>query len=289
MKNYIYISALSVFLCSFGANAQQENYFQDELNAIRADLQILQRQVYRSSSKNSDVAPVSMEPAAISGDVKQLGEYDQIIRDLNGKVDEMEHKISLLEKRIETINADFETRFSLLEGRPVTGTGTTAASAKKYDTPVAKNAPNFVTGGAVQSESLSPLRTSSEEVQTIYNAGLDAIHGQQYDVAIENFKTVTSQFPNDKLAGNAQYWLGEVYYTQQDYKSAAIAFAEGYSKYKDSPEAPDNLLKLGLSMKGLKKQEEACTAFMNLPKEFPSASEALKSRAKDEASRLGCK
>lgn len=287
MKTYKYIYAFSILLCSFGANAQ-ESYFQDELNAIRADLQILQRQIYRSSSKNTDVAPVTMQSAA-TGDVKQLGEYDQIIRDLNGKVDEMEHKISLLEKRIDTINTDFNARLNMIEGKPVKGIGTNSANSKKYDAPVAKDAPNFVTGGAVYGETLSPLRTSSEEVQTIYNAGLDAIHSQQYDVAAENFKTVTSQFPNDKLAGNAQYWLGEVYYAQQDYKNAAISFAEGYSKYKDSSKAGDNLLKLGLSMKGLNKKDEACTAFMNLPKEFPSASESLKDRAKEEASKLGCK
>lgn len=48
------------------------------------------------------------------------------------------------------------------------------------------------------------------------------------------------QFPNDGLAGNAQYWLGETYYVRQDYQNAAIAFGEGFQRYPKSAKAPDN-------------------------------------------------
>jgi TolA-binding protein len=68
-----------------------------------------------------------------------------------------------------------------------------------------------------------------------------------------------------------------------------VAFAKGYEKYKDGNKGADSLLKLGLSMQMLGKNEEACTAFVNLAKEFPNASANLKERATKSASELKCK
>ena len=51
-----------------------------------------------------------------------------------------------------------------------------------------------------------------------------------------------------KLAGNAQYWLGETHYVRRDYKAAATAFLNGYTTFENSPKAPDSLLKLGMTL-----------------------------------------
>lgn len=273
--------------------AQDVAYLQDEMNAIREDLKILQRQVYRRSNQESAQIPAQVVQAVSAdepiSDVKKMGEYDQMIRDMNGKIDELEYKVKQLESKLDTINNDVDVRFKLLEGKPITsGIGTASASVQKYDT-TAVNAPKFVAGDAVYGESLSPLRTQNTSAETIYKTGLEALKAKNYTAASENFKTVISSYPNDKLAGNAQYWLGEVFYAQKDYKNAAISFAGGYQKYKDNPKAADSLFKLGMSMLGLNKKDEACSAFTNLAAEFPVASEELKNRAKDEASKLECK
>ena len=44
--------------------------------------------------------------------------------------------------------------------------------------------------------------------------------------------------PQDDLASNAQYWLGETYYVRKNYQDAAFAFAEGYQRYPESRKAP---------------------------------------------------
>jgi tol-pal system protein YbgF len=102
------------------------------------------------------------------------------------------------------------------------------------------------------------------------------------------FKAFVAQHPKDALAGNAQYWLGETYYAQNDYKSAAIAFAEGYQKYPKSAKAPDNLLKLGMSLGQTGRKNDACTAFKQLASQFPSASATIKDRAARAQEKYGC-
>ena len=69
------------------------------------------------------------------------------------------------------------------------------------------------------------------------------------------------QFPNDQLAGNAQYWLGETYYVRKRYNDAATAFAFGYQKYPKSGKGADDLLKLGMSLGSLGQKQDACSAF----------------------------
>jgi len=283
---------LFCLLGSFSAaKAQDLSYIQDEMNAIREDLKILQRQVYRRSNQESSQIPAQVLQASDKpiSDVKKMGEYDQMIRDMNGKIDEIEYKVKQLESKIETMNNDFDVRFKLIEGKPITsGMGTSSAAVQKYDTK-AVNAPKFVAGEAVYGEALKPLRTQNASAETIYKTGLESLKVKNYVAASENFKTVIANYPNDKLAGNAQYWLGEVFYAQKDYKNAAIAFAGGYEKYKDNPKAADSFFKLGMSMLGLGKKDEACSAFLNLAKEFPKSSSELKLKANDEAKKQGCK
>jgi tol-pal system protein YbgF len=95
--------------------------------------------------------------------------------------------------------------------------------------------------------------------------------------------------PKGELSGNAQYWLGESYYVRGDYNNAALAFAKGYKDFPKSAKGPDNLLKLGLSLGSLKKTQSACATFDRMGKDFPNASNAIKSRVAAERKKLRCK
>jgi tol-pal system protein YbgF len=106
------------------------------------------------------------------------------------------------------------------------------------------------------------------------------------EVALQEF---IDAHPNDPLAGNAMYWLGESYYTRGLFGKAAETFVSGYEKYSRSSKTPDNLLKLGFSLVRLKRSEDACVAFAQLLKEFPRIALSTKRRATIESKRIGCK
>ncbi|MFQ5971657.1 MAG: tol-pal system protein YbgF [Alphaproteobacteria bacterium] len=94
--------------------------------------------------------------------------------------------------------------------------------------------------------------------------------------------------PNAPLAGNAQYWLGETYYVRNDYQNAAQAFARGYESYPNSAKAPDNLLKLGLSLAALDRTRDACITLAELRGKYPAAPANILRRAEREHQRLDC-
>ncbi len=105
------------------------------------------------------------------------------------------------------------------------------------------------------------------------------------EVALAEF---VGENPDHPLAGNAQYWLGETYYVRQDFMAAARTFAEGYSRYPKSGKAPDNLLKLAMSLNALGRKDDACITFTKLIDEYPGATVSVRRRAERERGLLAC-
>lgn len=256
-KEYLFYFSVLFSGISFYANAS-DMYIQDELNQIKDDIVSIQRQLYRE--KNDTTAPQE----SVSNFQIKLGEYDQMIRDMNGKVENIEYRLNTLEKKIEMFDKDIELRFEQMKKQ------TNVSSMPQQAKPIAT----------------APKGTDSKK---LYENALNDLKANKLADAEVKFSQFLGSFPKDSLAGNAQYWLGEVYYKQQNFAKAAVAFKDGYSKYPEGSKGPDCLLKLGLSMKALNKKAEACTAFTNLPTIFGKANADISARAKKEAEALACK
>jgi len=109
-----------------------------------------------------------------------------------------------------------------------------------------------------------------------------------YPGAEQALRAFVTQHPKDPLAGNAQYWLGETFYVRKNWKDAAIAFAEGYQKYPKSSKAPDDLLKLAMSLGNMGQKANACTALGRLDHDFPQMPANVRGPATAEKRHLGC-
>ena len=126
--------------------------------------------------------------------------------------------------------------------------------------------------------------TPEEQYQQAFGLLSQANYGEA-ELALRSFVQMN---PQDPLAGNAKYWLGETYYVRQDYQQAAVTFAEAYQEYPNSGKAPDNLLKLGMSLSALGSKPDACGTFAELLKRYPKAAATVIQRAKRERQRLAC-
>jgi tol-pal system protein YbgF len=109
-----------------------------------------------------------------------------------------------------------------------------------------------------------------------------------YVLAEESFRNWLASFPNDPLASDAQFWLGESHLQQGEYREAANVFLAVYKAAPDGPKGPDSLAKLGASLAALGEKEAACATFAEVGRKYPNASQALMSRVRDEEGRTGC-
>ena len=121
-----------------------------------------------------------------------------------------------------------------------------------------------------------------------YQYAFDLLRQTKYDEAEKALHTFVDEYPENPLAGNASYWLGETYYVRKDYNNAAQTFAQTVQKYPQSAKAPDSLLKLGMSLAAMGETGDACKALHELSTRFPTASDSIKQRAAKEQSKNGC-
>lgn len=280
-KSLCAIFVLATFGFSLRSQAQDYTGFQDQLDDIKEELKIIHQKVYYDQAN----AAVSVT----TNGAGNLSEYDEIIRNLNGKFEELDYKIKQLNDRLDAMNKDIDTRFNLLQGKPIAAATGGFAEQKKYGASVANGAPKSIVGDAVTSGNLKDLGAPAGEVEDVYKKALSDLNNGRQIEAEQGFQMILDRYPSDKLAGNAQFWLGEIYYRDQDYKKAVVAYKNVYVNYKDGNKGAEGLYKLGLSMQQLGKKAEACAALTNLASEFPNATADIKSKAKAQASKIGCK
>lgn len=151
---------------------------------------------------------------------------------------------------------------------------------------------NRVTGAdqmAVKPPLPKPPADAVLDAQGQYDQAFALLRGADYDGAETAFKSFISKNPKNKLVDNAKYWLGETYYARNQFDAAAVAFADAYQSAPKGSKAPDSLLKLGLSLSGLKKTDDACTTLGEVTKRYPTASTSVKNRSEQEMKKLRCK
>lgn len=152
---------------------------------------------------------------------------------------------------------------------------------------------DFLTQGLTQSapgadpDAIETVSLSPEAPEALYERSNESLLRRQFGDAEAGFSTFLTKYPDHGLAGSAQYWLGETYYAQSDFKRAAQAFLQGYKTYPKSRRAADSLLKLGISLSRLGQNQQACAAYASVSAEYPKAVEARK-RAQAESKRAGC-
>jgi tol-pal system protein YbgF len=149
-----------------------------------------------------------------------------------------------------------------------------------------RQAMNVPPAEGLRPPSQSGLPGSSPSEQ--YNHAYGLLKQADYPAAEEAFRSFVSQHPDNALAGSAQYWLGETFYTRGKYADAATAFAEGYRRYPKGTKAADDLLKLGMSLARANQKQNACVVLAQLDRDFPHPGAAIKDRAVAEKKRLGC-
>ncbi len=166
---------------------------------------------------------------------------------------------------------------------PPIGTGTLTPPGSTQSAP---EHANVATGGGFRPPSGAALPAGSSSEQ--YNYAFSFIKQADYPAAEEALKAFVQQHPDDNLASNAQYWLGETYFVRHKYTEAASAFADGYKRYPKGAKAADDLLKLGMSLARANQKQNACVALAQLDRDFPNPGSAIRDQAAKEKKQLGC-
>ena len=134
----------------------------------------------------------------------------------------------------------------------------------------------------------SSLETSEEpsppeeKIEELYKSALEDITNRNYALAESRLLQFLIQYPDHKLAGNAQYLLGEAAYGQKKYKLAIQEFDKllKNKKYRKSPKIPASLLFKGMSQIEIGHKKSARATFKIIISSYPKSKEASIAREK---------
>ncbi|MBZ0253820.1 MAG: tol-pal system protein YbgF, partial [Candidatus Methylomirabilis sp.] len=87
-------------------------------------------------------------------------------------------------------------------------------------------------------------------------------------------------YPKGEYADNAQYWIGETFYSEQDYERAALAFNDVLKKYPNGDKVSLAMLRLGFSFFEMKNYDLARTSLLKVVEKFPNTKQASVAKRK---------
>ncbi len=244
--------------------------------------------------------------SALNTEMRMTAIEDQM-RSLTGRIEELTNDLHQLKDQLDRLSSDVDLRFNQLQAPPQPPAalpGQASAAPQPHPSQGAGDmsqpptrsgnlgtlaAPGSRTAAPASPQTAAaPANLPEGSAQDQYNYAMGLLTQANYPAAEQAMRSFVQRWPNDPLAGNAQYWLGETFYVRKDYANAATAFAQGYEKYPKGSKAADDLLKLGMSLANLNQKADACRAYARLQRDFPAPPQAVKERLASEKQRAGC-
>ena len=299
------VAMLVALLAATAAEAQNAAQLSSQIRMLRNEIVSLRNQLTDLERVvHTDAAPRSAAPQAPPDDgigernSRRLAELETAIdetrewrRNVTGSFEEFENKLNRIEGRIERLVADVDFRLSALERRlgeapaaAVDSPAAATAGVTPATEPVSQDVAGITPGleeGYDPSGAPRPLGTVPAEQAPDDTLPLGLTPGEQYEAAYailletryEEAHDAFSHFidanPGHKLVENAAYWRSETLYVRKMYLEAVRSYASNLQRFPDGRKAPDNMVKLGLSLLKLGRTEEACRTFTQLDQTFP--------------------
>src|SRR5208282_3699679 len=112
----------------------------------------------------------------------------------------------------------------------------------------------------------------------LYNNALRDYNGNKNDLAIQEFSDYVKFYPNTDLAGNCNFYLGEIQFRQANYQQAAQNYDQVLQNFPTGSKAASAQLKKGFSLIELGKQDDGVAELRHVIQRYPRSPEALQAR-----------
>jgi len=286
------------------------NELLDKLEKIQKDIQTLEKAVYsKNASLPSDNVIVN---EALTRQLAKISDLEKQIQQLTSKFEENNFKVQQLSDQLSKVSNDSQLRLQQLENNKTVSDKVSppkevvlekAPVVKKNETNILnseemnKEEENVIQEQPVQSENIKLKEKVNKPKAKVlpkvsiaeqYKYAMNIMKSGDFEKAEIAFKEFVDTHSKHELAGSAQFWYGETFYIRQLYEDAASAFLEGYQKYPNSPKAPENLLKLGVTLAELGEIEQGCKMIVNLKKAYPKTDAAILQKSSYEKKRFNC-
>lgn len=256
------VGVLTILLVVAGGCATRGNVRQgqDDLQELRAELNTL-RDAHEQHARDTTRA------------LDQLRELDDRMRALGTAVGDTAETVRRLNERMTVLDGRAREARGEPAPRPIAPPSpleTPRESAPRAS--LARETPGRENLGARETAS----RTDAGDAA--YQAALTTFRSREYGQAVLEFLDFLSIYPKHPLAGKAQYWIGEAYYIQRDWRQALVEYEKVLTLDGRSGTMPEALLKIGLCYQNLREPVRAQQNWRRVVADHPDSDAAQKAR-----------
>src|SRR5579862_327344 len=235
---------------------EQTNDNVGKLNGTMSSLQKSVQDVQANSGARLDT--MSTQVQGLSDNLEEiksrLGKLNQQLADLQNTVQSLDAKIS--------------------GAAPATSSGSGSAS------PTGSTSNPLPTGNGVSSSSNVAPSGPAPSADTLYSNGLRDITSGKYDLARSEFQDYLKYYGDTDLASNAQFYLGEIAYSQRQYSESVGEYDKVITNYPKSFKLAPARLKKGMALLELGQKTQAIKELREVVKRYPGTEEERRARAK---------
>jgi tol-pal system protein YbgF len=205
----------------------------------------------------SDVAAVRKLAADIQATIDSTKNEMRLV---NGKVDDIALTVKKPTEELARYREDADKRIITLDDR-ITKLQTTVDELNKKITELTQQK---------KEETITP--------DSVYMKGLETFKSGNMPAARDIFTKFLEQYPQHDLAANAQYWIGETYYSEKDYEPSILAFQEVIKNHPQKEKVPAAMLKQAMAFKAIGDTKNARYVLKKLVESYPKSEEVKKAR-----------
>jgi tol-pal system protein YbgF len=180
--------------------------------------------------------------------------------------------------------ADLQARLGKLDQKLTDVQNTLQNVDSKLASPAPSSAPPGAMGAPPPSGApgAPPMASSapSASADVLYSNGLRDINGKHYDLASQEFQDYLKYYGDTDLASNAQFYLGEIAFMQNQFQQALEAYNKVIDNYPKSFKTASSRMRKGFCLAELGQKAAAIRELRTVVRQYPGTDEAKRSAAK---------
>ena len=205
------------------------------------------------------------------------------VQSLNDSFDELKARLSRMEKSLGDIQSQQQSTNAALANLPQIGGGIPAGpspSTQPNNTPL-PSSPNTVSPPATTAPATTPATAAAGPSSgDLYRAAYSDYISAKYPLASSEFNDLIKAYPDDNLAGNAYFYLGEMDLRTQKPAAAIKNYDQVLERYPDNAKIPASHLHKADALLATKQTVAGERELHALIQRFPNSPEASQARAK---------
>ena len=203
----------------------------------------------------------------------QGAKLDQVsgqIQSMNDSLDELRARLTKLDKAIQDIQSNQQSiNAAVQQSAAQPGSAPTGTQAP----PANGNVPAMDTPANSPGQNAPP-------VEQLYQTAFGDYNAAKYTLANAEFDDVIKFYPDNNLAGNAYFYLGEIAFKASKFPAAIKNYDTVLEKYAGNNKIPAAELRKGQCLLALKQNDAGVRELRSLIQRYPNAPEAMAARTR---------